>query len=123
MKIVTYNMLHNKRSTRNWSLILDKCDPDIVLAQESLAPAAYQRPLLRRGQLARSRRMVSGQQHLGQCRVREGGNPEAFGLDRVPWLGRRRRGHEGLIGYPRKAPRCESSASTHQRVSVGTHPW
>jgi exonuclease III len=46
MKIVTYNMLHNRRSTRNWSLIFDKYDPDIVLAQESLAPAAYRRPLL-----------------------------------------------------------------------------
>jgi hypothetical protein len=46
MKIVTYNMLHNKRSTRNWSLILDKYDPDLVLAQESLAPAAYRMPLL-----------------------------------------------------------------------------
>ena len=45
-KILTYNMLHNKRSTRNWSLILDKYDPDIVLAQESLAPEAYRRPLL-----------------------------------------------------------------------------
>ncbi len=46
MKIVTYNMLHNKMSTRNWSLILDKYDPEIVLAQESLAPEAYRRPLL-----------------------------------------------------------------------------
>ena len=46
MKIVTYNMLHNKMSTRNWSLILGKYDPDIVLAQESLAPEAYRRPLL-----------------------------------------------------------------------------
>lgn len=46
MKILTYNMLHNKRSTRNWSLILDKYDPDIVLAQESLAPTAYRMPLL-----------------------------------------------------------------------------
>ncbi len=46
MKIVTYNMRHNKMSTRNWSLILDKYDPDIVLAQESLAPEAYRRPLL-----------------------------------------------------------------------------
>lgn len=39
-------MLHNKRSTGNWSLILDKYDPDIILAQESLAPNAYRRPLL-----------------------------------------------------------------------------
>lgn len=46
MKLLTNNMLHNKRSTRNWSLILDKYDPDIVLAQESLAPEAYRQPLL-----------------------------------------------------------------------------
>jgi len=46
MKIVTFNMLHNKRCERNWSSILDKYDPDIVLAQESLAPDAYRQPLL-----------------------------------------------------------------------------
>src|SRR3990172_8878987 len=45
MKIVTYNMLHNRRSTRNWTMILDQYDPDIVLAQESLAPGAYRLPL------------------------------------------------------------------------------
>ena len=46
MKIVTYNMLHDKRGKRNWSSILDKFDPDVVLAQESLAPDAYRQPLL-----------------------------------------------------------------------------
>lgn len=46
MKIVTYNMLHDKRGKQNWSAILDKFDSDIVLAQESLAPDAYRQPLL-----------------------------------------------------------------------------
>jgi len=46
MKIATYNMLHDKLSKQNWSSILDKFDPDVVLAQESLAPDAYRQPLL-----------------------------------------------------------------------------
>ena len=46
MKIVTYNMLHDKGGKQNWSAILDKFDPDVVLAQESLAPDAYRQPLL-----------------------------------------------------------------------------
>jgi len=38
MKIVTYNMLHDKRGKRNWSSVLDKFDPDVVVAQERQAP-------------------------------------------------------------------------------------
>lgn len=46
MKIVTYNMQHDKKSKDNWDVLLDELAPDIVLAQESLPPDQYQRPLL-----------------------------------------------------------------------------
>jgi len=46
MRIVTYNMQHDKKSTDNWSAILEATVPDILLAQESLRPDQCQRPLL-----------------------------------------------------------------------------
>ncbi len=46
MKIVTYNMQNNSKSKDNWASILEQEAPDIVLAQESLPPDKYQRPLL-----------------------------------------------------------------------------
>jgi hypothetical protein len=47
MKLVTYNMQHDKKSKENWSVVLDELAPNIVLAQESLPPDQYQRSLLR----------------------------------------------------------------------------
>lgn len=49
MKLVTYNMQNNSKSTDNWNVLFDDFDPDIVLAQESLPPEQYQRPLLEDG--------------------------------------------------------------------------
>ena len=46
MKIVTYNMQHDKKSKDNWSVLFDEVQPDIVLAQESMPPDQCQRPLL-----------------------------------------------------------------------------
>ena len=46
MKIISYNMLHDKKSKQNWTVILDNYNPDIILAQESLAPDEYRMPLL-----------------------------------------------------------------------------
>ncbi|MBM4088243.1 MAG: hypothetical protein FJ276_02250 [Planctomycetes bacterium] len=46
MKIVTYNMQHDKKSHDNWQAILEREDPDILLAQESLDPSRVFRPLL-----------------------------------------------------------------------------
>lgn len=46
MKLVTYNMQYDKKSRDNWAAVLAELEPDIVLAQESLPPDKYQRPLL-----------------------------------------------------------------------------
>ncbi|MEQ8788810.1 MAG: hypothetical protein RIC55_21035 [Pirellulaceae bacterium] len=46
MKIATYNMQHDRKGKSNWTKMLDEVDPDILLAQESLAPREYQRPLI-----------------------------------------------------------------------------
>lgn len=46
MKIITYNMQHDKKSKDNWSAILEATDPDVLLAQEALHPSPSGRPLL-----------------------------------------------------------------------------
>lgn len=46
MKIITYNMQHDKKSRDNWTTILEQEDPDILLAQESLDPNEVQLPLV-----------------------------------------------------------------------------
>jgi endonuclease/exonuclease/phosphatase family metal-dependent hydrolase len=46
LKIITYNMQHDKKSRDNWAAILEREDPDIVLAQESLNPGEVQLPLV-----------------------------------------------------------------------------
>jgi len=48
VKIATYNMQHHKRGKTNWDRVFDGIRPDILLAQESLNPSEYQKPLLGR---------------------------------------------------------------------------